>query len=81
MYKNEVFEKCLILSNVKSKIPDFEREKRKISTAEIQLVFRGLEFESDPREIGFAFHGALRLVRLRRIGQKEAFFKGLIDSP
>jgi hypothetical protein len=46
---NEAFEKCLIFSISR---------KRKILTTGIQLVFRGLKFESDPREIVFAFHGA-----------------------
>jgi hypothetical protein len=32
--------------------------KTKILTTGILVVFRGLKFESDPREIGFAFHGA-----------------------
>jgi len=31
----ETFEKCLILFKVKSKIPDFEREKTKILTTGI----------------------------------------------
>ena len=31
---------------VKSKIPDFEREKTKILTTVIRIVFRGLKFES-----------------------------------
>jgi len=32
--------------------------KTKILTTGILVVFRGLKFESDPREIGSAFHGA-----------------------
>jgi hypothetical protein len=43
---------------IKSKIPDFEREKTKILTTVILVVFRGLKFESDPREIGDTFHRA-----------------------
>ncbi len=47
----ESFEKCSILFKVKSKIPDFEREKTKILTTGIHRVFRGLKFEPDA-EIG-----------------------------
>jgi hypothetical protein len=32
--------------------------KTKILTTGIQVVFRGLKFESDPRGMGYAFHGA-----------------------
>ena len=56
----EAFEKCSILSKIK---PPACRAyapegKAKILTTGIHLVFRGLQFEPDPREIGFAFHGA-----------------------
>jgi hypothetical protein len=37
----ETAEECLILFKVKSKIPDFERGKRRILTAGIPVVFRG----------------------------------------
>jgi len=46
--------------------------KAKILTTGIHLVFRGLKFEPDPSEIGFALHGAGT-----GIEQKGAFFKGL----
>ena len=39
----------------------------------ILVVFRGLKFESDPREIGFAFHGAGA-----DIGEKDSFRSGII---
>jgi hypothetical protein len=70
------------LFKFKSKIPDFERGKAKILTtpeewaphstgqAGIHRVFRGLKFESDPSEIGFAFHGTSA-----GIGQKGVFSK------
>ncbi len=37
------------------------------------VVFRGLKFESDPREIGYAFHGAGV-----DIGGKDSFRSGTI---
>jgi len=40
--------------------------------AGIHGVFRGLKFEPDPREIGYAFHGAGV-----EIGQKVVFCKSL----
>jgi len=43
----EPVSKYSILFEVKSKIPDFERGKAKISTTGIQVVFRGLKFEPD----------------------------------
>jgi hypothetical protein len=42
--------------------------KMKILTTVILIVLRGLKFESDPREIGFAFHGAGT-----DIGEKDSF--------
>jgi hypothetical protein len=45
----------------------------KILTTGILVVFRGLKFESDPREIGFAFHGAGT-----DIGEKDSFHSGTI---
>jgi len=39
--------------------------------AVIRVVFRGLKFESDPREIGSAFHGAGA-----DIGEKDSFRSG-----
>jgi len=47
--------------------------KTKILTTGILIVFRGLKFESDPREIGFAFHGAGA-----DIGEKDCFRAGTI---
>ena len=41
--------------------------------ADIHRVFQGLKFDPDPREIGYAFRRAGA-----EIGQKRAFFKGLI---
>jgi len=46
---------------------------REILTTVIQVVFRGLKFESDPREIGYAFHGAGV-----DIGEKDSFGSGTI---
>ncbi len=43
----EAVSKCSILFEIKSKIPDFEREKAKILTTGIHGVFRGLKFEPD----------------------------------
>jgi hypothetical protein len=42
--------------------------KTKILTTGILIVFRGLKFESDPREIGSAFHRAGT-----DIGEKDDF--------
>jgi hypothetical protein len=42
-----IFEVCAYLFEFKSKIPDFERGKAKISTTGIYLIFRGLKFEPD----------------------------------
>jgi hypothetical protein len=47
--------------------------KTKILTTGILVVFRGLKFESDPREIGSAFHGAGA-----DIGEKDSFRSGTI---
>jgi len=41
--------------------------------AVIQVVFRGLKFESDPREIGSAFHGSGA-----DIGGRDSFRSGTI---
>jgi hypothetical protein len=60
---------------IKSKIPDFEREKANILTTGIRVVFRGLKFESDPREIGLAFHRAGA-----DIGDKDSFRSGTIHA-
>ena len=46
-------------------------EKTKILTTGILVVFRGLKFESDPRGIGCAFHGAGA-----DIGEKDSFRSG-----
>jgi hypothetical protein len=40
-------------------------------TTGILVVFRGLKFDSDPREISFAFHGAGA-----DIGKKDSFRSG-----
>ena len=45
--------------------------KTKILTTGILVVFRGLKFESDPRGIGYAFHGAGA-----DIGGKDSFRSG-----
>jgi len=68
----EAFEKCSFLFKFKSKIPDFDRGKAKILTTGIHRVFRGLQFETDPRGIGSAFHRASA-----EIGQKGAICKDL----
>jgi hypothetical protein len=47
------------------------RVNTKILTTGILGVFRGLKFESDPREIGCAFHGAGA-----DIGEKDSFRSG-----
>ena len=66
-----MFERKLgIFYKIKSKIPDFEREKAKVLTTGIYYIFRGLKLETDAD-----------LSRSRRgIGQKGAFFKGLTYS-
>jgi hypothetical protein len=40
-------------------------------TTGIMVVFRGLKFDSDPRELSFAFHGAGA-----DIGKKDSFRSG-----
>jgi len=47
--------------------------KTKILTTVILIIFRGLKFESDPGEIGSAFHGAGE-----DIGEKDSFRSGTI---
>jgi hypothetical protein len=57
------------LFKVKSKIPDFEREKAKILTPEIPLVFRGFEFEPDGACPAIAFGDSGRLGRRGRFSE------------
>jgi hypothetical protein len=64
------------LFSARRKNQDFSLRSRKtkiLTTGILLVVFRGLKFESDPKEIGFAFHrsGA-------DIGEKDGFRSGTI---
>jgi hypothetical protein len=68
----EAFEKCSVL--IKSKEDKNFNRRNTLSILRINPLKYGggLKFESDPRGMGYAFHGACA-----GIGQKGAFCKGL----